>query len=116
MVQTNRIGKQKVNIPCWMWGFLLNLGVALLAIAPSLIKNNGYMAMSHDFSAQEIAFNMLMNETVKSGNLLWNWGIDLGGNFLESFSFYNVGSVFFWITLLFPAEYVSRVMGWMIIL
>ena len=92
------------------------MAVALAAIAPMLIKNHGYMAMSHDFSAQEITFNMLMNDTVKSGNLLWNWGIDLGGNFLETFSFYNVGSPFFWLTLLFPAEYMSRVMGWMIIL
>lgn len=106
----------KHDIPCWGWAFLINLAVALAAIAPFIVRNHGYMAMSHDFSAQEITFNMLMNDTVKSGNLLWNWGIDLGGNFLEVFSFYNVGSVFFWLTLLFPARYMSRVMGWMIIL
>lgn len=109
-------GDKRGKMPCWLAAFLVNLAVALAAIAPLILVNNGYMAMSHDFSAQEIAFNMLMNDTVKSGNLLWNWGIDLGGNFLESFSFYNVGSVFFWITLLFPAEYMSRVMGWMLIL
>lgn len=104
------------GMPCWAWAFLINLAVALAAVAPSIIGNNGYMAMSHDFSAQEITFNMLMNDTVKSGNLLWNWGIDLGSNFLEAFSFYNVGSIFFWFTLLFPAGYMTRVMGWMIIL
>lgn len=118
-MEKKRRGKRERSrrtIPCWAWAFLLNMAVALAAIAPMLIKNHGYMAMSHDFSAQEITFNMLMNDTVKSGNLLWNWGIDLGGNFLETFSFYNVGSPFFWLTLLFPAEYMSRVMGWMIIL
>jgi len=66
------------NMPCWLAAFLVNLAVA--AVAPFIMLNHGYMAMSHDFSAQEIAFNMLMNDTVKSGNLLWNWGIDLGGN------------------------------------
>jgi len=108
--------KTKNKMPCWLAAFIVNLAVALAAVAPQLLANKGYMAMSHDFSAQEIPFNMLMNDTVKSGNLLWNWGIDLGGNFLESFSFYNVGSVFFWITLLFPARSMAKVMGWMIIL
>ncbi len=106
---------EKMRLPCWGAALLVNLAVAVAAVLPLLLRNHGYMAMSHDFSAQEIPFNIFMNDTVKSGNLLWNWGIDLGGNFLEAFSFYNVGSVFFWITLLFPAKYASRIMGWMII-
>lgn len=108
--------RRKWELPCWGWAFFLNLAVALAAIAPMLAKNHGYLAMSHDFSAQEIPFQILMNDAVKSGNLLWNWGIDLGGNFLESFGFYNVGSVFFWLTLPFPAKALPRVMGWMILL
>ena len=107
-----RIGK----VPCWLVAFMVNLVIAMLAICPFLLRDNGYIAMSHDFSAEEIAFNIFMNDTVKSGNLLWNWGIDLGGNFLESFSFYNIGSVFVWISLLFPSELIPKVMGWMIIL
>lgn len=103
-------------IPCWLIAFGVNLIAAILAIGPFLIRDHGYFAMSHDFTAQEIAFNMLMNDTVKSGNLLWNWGIDLGGNFLESFSFYNVGSIFFWISLIFPAEWIPRVLGFLLIL
>ena len=88
----------------------------MLAVVPFLIRDHGYFAMSHDFTAQEIAFNIFMNDTIKSGNLLWNWGLDLGSNFLETFSFYNVGSVFLWFTLLFPAKVIPRVMGWMVIL
>lgn len=104
------------KMPCWFLAFLVNLAAAMLAIVPFLIKNHGYFAMSNDFAAQEIPFNMFMNRTIKSGNVLWNWGIDLGGNFLEAFGFYNVGSVFFLPTLLFPAEMIPRILGWMLIL
>lgn len=103
-------------MPCWLAAFLLNLAVGLIAVGTFIVSDNGYFALSHDFNGQEIAFNMFMNDAVKSGNLLWNWGIDIGSNFLETFSFYNVGSVFFWISLLFPADSVPQVMGWIIIL
>lgn len=108
-------GRKSVR-SCWLTAFWINLAVATLAIGPFLLRDYGYLAMSHDFTAQEIAFNMFMNDTIKSGNLLWNWGIDLGGNFLEAFSFYNVGSIFFWLTLLFPAKVIPRIMGCMLIL
>lgn len=109
--------KNKIeNMPCWMVAFLINFIGAMAAIIPFLMRDKGYIAMSHDFTAQEIAFHTFMNETVRSGNLLWNWAIDLGGNFLESFSFYNVGSVFSWISFLFSPELMPRIMGWMIIL
>lgn len=103
------------KIPTWLAAFQVNLIVALAAIAPLIIRDGGYFAMNYDFAAQEIPFQMLMNDTVKSGNLLWNWAIDLGGNFLESFSFYNLGSVFVWLSFLFPASAVPKVIGWMII-
>lgn len=115
-MKQNFLKMSKKTIPCWLFAFFAALVTAMLAICPFLIRDHGYIAMSHDFTAQEIAFNMFMNETVKSGNLLWNWAIDLGSNFLETFSFYNVGSVFFWLSLLFPADMIPRVMGWMIIL
>jgi uncharacterized membrane protein YfhO len=103
------------NVPVWIYAFLLSLLTAMLAIVPFLVINDGYMAMSHDYTAEQIPFNMLMNETIKSGNWLWNWGIDIGSNFLESFSFYNAGSIFVWLMLIFPTKAIPRVLGWMLI-
>ena len=105
-----------MRMPCWAAAFLLSLIGAVIAILPFLLRDEGYIAMSHDFTAQEIAFHTFMNETVRSGNLLWNWAIDLGGNFVESFSFYNLGSAFSWISFLFPPELTPRVMGVIMIL
>lgn len=114
VVQDNQ--HHKVKMPAWLAAFLVNLLVAMLAICPFLIRNNGYLAMSHDFSAQEIPFHILMDDTVRSGNLLWSWAIDLGGNFIESFSFYNLGSIFVWLEWLFPSSVIPIVMAWMMIL
>ena len=106
---------KKHSMPIWIAAFLLNLIIGAVAVGFYIIQNNGFFAMYYDYSAQEIPFNIFMNETVKSGNVLWNWGIDLGSNFLEAFSFYNIGSVFFWLMLLVPAKLVPQAMGWMII-
>ena len=114
--EMKKITEAFAKLRVWQLAFLVNLLAAMLAVVPFLIRDHGYFAMSHDFTAQEIAFNIFMNDTIKSGNLLWNWGLDLGSNFLETFSFYNVGSVFLWFTLLFPAKVIPRVMGWMVIL
>lgn len=112
--RTERGGKMK--LPVWLAAFFVNLLVAALAIGPFLLRNNGYLAMSHDYSAQEIPFHIFINDTVKSGNFLWNWGIDLGGNFLESFSFYNIGSIFTWLEWLVPPGATPLVMAWALIL
>ena len=95
--------------------FLLCGSIAAIIIIPILLMNDGYFALSHDFTAEEIPFGMLMNSALKSGEL-WNWGIDLGGNLIEAFSFYNIGSVFNWISFLFPATMYPRVIGWILIL
>jgi len=113
--QIKRKRLNKVRIPVWLTAFLVNLLVAMLAICPFLIRNNGYLAMSHDFSAQEIPFHILMDDTVRSGNLLWSWAIDLGGNFIESFSFYNLGSIFVWLEWFFMPSAIPIVMAWMMI-
>lgn len=89
--------------------------IAGIILIPSMILNHGYFALSNDFSAEEIPFGMLMNRAIKSGEI-WSWGIDLGGNLLESFGFYNIGSIFYWISLLFPAEIYPQVIGWIFIL
>lgn len=95
--------------------FLLCAAIASVIIVPIMIASHGYFALSNDFTAEEIPFGMLMNQSIKSGEI-WNQSIDLGGNLLESFAFYNIGSIFFWISMLFPATWYPRIIGLIFIL
>ena len=85
---------------------------AFISFIPFLIKESGLFTLSNDFNAQELAFNMFANEAIKKGEIFWNWNIDIGSDFVTTFSFYNLGSPFFWITLLFPAKLFPYLVGW----
>lgn len=100
----------------WIRAFLLNLVIALVAISPFLIRGNGYFALSYDYSGQGIPFQMFMNAAIKSGEILWNSGIDLGSNFLECFNYYNVGSLFTILLLIIPTKAIPYMMGPILIL
>lgn len=104
------------RIPVWLKAFLINSIIGMCVIVPFVLDGNGYFTLSNDFNAQEISFNILMNNSIKSGEVLWNTGIDIGSNFIESFGFYNLGSPFVWLSLLFPASAVPKVIPWMFIL
>ncbi len=96
--------------------FFLCFLCAFISMGPFLIKEGGLFTLSNDFNAQELAFNMFANEAVKNGEIFWNWNIDIGSDFVATFSFYNLGSPFFWITLLFPAKLFPYLVGWVYML
>ncbi|GEM_PF-104044 len=111
MMQNNR----KRTLPLEAEAAILCFLVAAVAIVPVMLRNAGVFALSCDFIEQQVPFGMLMNDAIKSGTL-WSWGIDLGGNLLECFAFYNIASPFFLITLPFPAEVYPKLVGWVLIL
>lgn len=96
--------------------FVLNGFIAFCSFIFFMIKNSGLISLSCDFDAQEIAFNIFANNSIKNGQVFYNWSIDIGSDFLSSFSFYNLGSPFFWVTLLFPATVFPYLMGWIYML
>lgn len=49
-------------------------------------------------------------------NIGWNHLTDLGVNFIGSYSFYLLGSPFFWLTIPFPGEWLQYLMGPLFIL
>ncbi len=91
--------------------FLLTLGLATLMFLPFVIYNRGYFIYYGDFNAQQIPFYQLAHDAVRSGNIGWNWYTDLGANFVGSYSFYLLGSPFFWLTLPFPNAWVPYMMA-----
>ncbi|MBQ7288748.1 MAG: YfhO family protein [Clostridia bacterium] len=96
--------------------FLTALGVAALIFLPFVIKDRGYFLFYGDFNVQQIPFYQMCHAAVRNGDIFWNWGTDLGVNFIGSYSFYLLGSPFFWFTLLFPNAAVPYLMAPLLVL
>lgn len=96
--------------------FLLGLLVAAIMFLPAIIKGEGYFIFYGDFNVQQIPFYQNCHEAVRSGNINWSFTTDLGSNFIGAYSFYLLGSPFFWITLFFPTNVVPYLMGPLLIL
>ena len=100
----------------YMRAFLAGLVLSCIMIMPFIVKGHGIFTMVDDFNYQQIPFNMLSNSAIKSGDTGWSWYTDLGSNFIGSYSFYTLGSPFFWLSLLFPAGLFPYLIGPLLIL
>lgn len=96
--------------------FVLNFAIAAAALLPYMIRDGGLLLVAADFDAEQLSYNMLCNNAIKSGEVLWNWRIDIGSDFVSSFSFYTLGSPFFWLSFLFPASAFPYLVGWIYML
>ena len=88
----------------------------LICFIPSMIKNNGIFMYYGDFNSQQLMFYKHMQEMVKNGNFGWDWGTDLGTGVVSTWSFYLLGSPFFWLTTLFPVGDTVYLMPWLLCL
>ncbi len=96
--------------------FLWALFTAACFFVPYMIISEGYFTLYGDFNVQQIPFYQKCHEAIRSGNIFWDFGTDLGADFISAYSFYLLGSPFFWITLLFPNSFVPYLMGPLLIL
>lgn len=94
--------------------FLLCFLVAAALFLPHCIADavwgGGYFHYAGDFNDQQINFYQYANNFVKQGGT-FSWATDLGSGFVNAYSFYLLGSPFFWLTLGVP----SRLMPWMMV-
>lgn len=96
--------------------FLLGAIVGLLIVLPFYIKGNGIFYLGSDFVEQEITFWTYCNQAIKSGNIFYTSSVDLGYSFIGLFSYYGIGSPFFWLSLLIPATRVYKFIGLLLVL
>ena len=107
--------KQDWKHNIYLHAFVLNFIIAAITIIPYVILGHGRFGMANDFNAEIIPYGMFINEAYKKGEILWNFNIDLGSNFLESLGGYN-STPFLLISALFPARMFPYVLPWMIML
>lgn len=101
---------QRLQKERYCQAFFLGFFLMALCFLPFLIIDNGLFIYYGDYNAQQIPFYKMMHEAVRSGNLFWNWETDLGANTVSSYSFYLLGSPFFWLTIPFPNSWVPYLM------
>ena len=103
MFNTNTLNKNKeLKLKTFICAFIS----ALLMFLPFVVYQNGYFTCYGDFTSQTVVFNSQCNELIKNGQLSWCWWNNAGTDFVEAFSYYTLGSPFFYLTLLFPAKMV----------
>ena len=66
-------------------------------------RGGGYFHYAGDFNDQQINFYQYANAFVKNGGS-FSWATDLGSGFVNSYSFYLLGSPFFWLSMVVPAR------------
>ncbi|MDD3260548.1 MAG: YfhO family protein [Oscillospiraceae bacterium] len=91
--------------------FLYGILTAAVIFIPFMIYDKGYFLFYGDFNVQQVPFYQMCHDAIRSGNWRWSWTTDLGANFIGSYSFYLLGSPFFWLTMLFPSAAVPYLMG-----
>ena len=90
---------------------LLGMGTAAVIFVPFMLYDKGYFLFYGDFNVQQVPFYQMCHDAIRSGNWRWSWTTDLGANFIGSYSFYLLGSPFFWLTIPFPSAAVPYLMG-----
>ncbi len=90
---------------------------AFISFVPFLIQNGGFFHVWSDFNWQQIPFGIALHNALDGMNPGgWTWSYDLGMSTIQAFSFYGMGSPFYWISLLFPADWYPYLVGWIYIL
>lgn len=91
--------------------FFISLLLAFAIFIPFLVFDKGMFIYYGDYNSQQIPFYILAQNAIKTGQTGWHWSVDLGANFIGSFSFYLLGSPFFWLTTIFPTSVVPYLMA-----
>lgn len=108
--------KNKLKNNHYLKVIIISLIMASIILVPQIIKGKGILSVLSDFNYQQIPFSIEANNLIKTGNIQYEWNNDLGTSFIGSYSFYNLGSIFFLISLMFPSTVFPYLIGPLLIL
>lgn len=91
--------------------FFIALIMAAALFLPFAAIDGGFFVFYGDYNAQQIPFFKMCVQAVHDGTLGWDWHTDLGANFVGSYTYYTLGSPFFWFMTLFPASWSPYLMA-----
>lgn len=91
--------------------FFIALIMSAVMFLPFIIIDKGYFMFYGDYNAQQIPFFKMCVQAIHDGWSGWDWHTDLGANFVGSYTYYTLGSPFFWFMTLFPAAWSHYLMA-----
>ena len=95
---------------------LFSLISASIIFGYFIFKSRGFFTVVDDFNSQQLPFATAVWNMIHSGDAgEWCWNIDLGSSFINTFSFYDLGSPFIWISLLAPRGVFPYLAGFLYI-
>lgn len=97
---------------CYWQVFGLCLALAAVLFLPHCVIDGftgGFFHYAGDFNDQMIPFYAYANDFIKQGGS-FSWATDLGSGFVNAYSYYCLGSPFFWLTILLPARWMPFTM------
>ncbi len=114
IIKGNRVCEQKER---YLFVFLAAFISFAAVILPLIIYNKGYFLYYGDFNSQQLMFYQHCHDFIRENGLFgWDWGTDIGSDFVGSYAFYLAGSPFFWLTTLFPSGAVLYIFPWLLCL
>ena len=91
--------------------------MAAAIFGTAIIKGNGAFTIFADFNAQQLPFATAVRNALAAKPFgQWVWNLDLGASLINGFSFFNFGSPFFWISVLFSKISFPYLAGYLYIL
>ena len=101
-----------VNMPTRSYTkvFIITFLSVMFSMMYIIIKNHGLFLFAGDYYYQQIPFYFHASDNIRSGNIGWDWLTDLGSDFVTSYGFYLLGSIFFWTISWIPSEIIKYVM------
>ena len=91
----------------YLRAFVIAFLGCMIALLPVMILNGGRFFYYGDFNKQQVMFYTHLHDLVRGGELAaWDPLADLGSDTVSSFSFYLLGSPFFWLTVPLPSAWV----------
>ncbi|MDE7389796.1 MAG: YfhO family protein, partial [Lachnospiraceae bacterium] len=112
----NRLSNPAKKEHYWYKALLWGLFFSAAVFIPYIVIDHGYFLYYGDFNVQQVPFYQLVHDAIRNGEWGWTYKTDLGSSLIGSYTFYLLGSPYFWLTIPFPSEFVPYLMGPLLIL
>ncbi len=94
------------------WSFIVSVCITVPFVIVEWVKTGSPVFLYYgDYNAQQICFYENCVRMVQDGSFGWDWVTDMGSNFIGSYSYYMLGSPFFWIMCIFPSSWAPYLMA-----